>query len=149
MDGAVRKVSRLLLCTRNKFARFVEGHFFSGMKRLAELVCESLNEVRPRTNENARRADFHGDCNERSPSRMHAKTKRRLFQVSHCQHLLRRRAFHNLPHYFARLVFVLRVTEYFCSAQSLCLYAVSEFMFLERQADAPDQSDIFTGPNQR
>jgi len=47
--------------------------------------------------------DAHRD--NRCPTRMHAKTERRLFRLSHCESLLRRRAFHNLSHYFTCAAF--------------------------------------------
>jgi hypothetical protein len=44
---------------------------------------------------------------------------------------------------------VLWVTECFGRPQWLDFYTVSDFVFLERQADAPDQPDVLAGPNQR
>src|SRR6266550_4973315 len=80
---------------------------------------------------------------------MHTKPTRRLFQMTHCEHLLRLRAFNDFLHEFPCSCFVRWVTEYFGCPQWLGLYAVSDLVFLERQADAPGQPDILTGPNQR
>jgi hypothetical protein len=79
VDCTISKVSRLLPHARNEFARFVERQFRRGVVRLAKLIGKCLDEVRSCTRQNAKGPILHGDRNQRSPPRMHSKTKRCLF----------------------------------------------------------------------
>ena len=81
MDCAISKASRFLPRARDKFARSVERHFFGSVIGLTKFVCKGLDEVRARSHENAWRVIFYGDCDERGPPGMHAKTNRCLL---HC-----------------------------------------------------------------
>ena len=145
-DCAVSQPLCLGLHSRNELACLPEHHLFCRVVGLAELIRKRFYEVDalPRQDYRCASIDAHGD--NRRPPRMHTKPHRRLFQMTHCEHLLRLRTFHDFLREFPCSCFVLWVTEYFGRPPWLGLYTVSNFVLLERQADTPDQPDVLAGP---
>src|SRR6266853_2018666 len=63
---------------------------------------------------------------------MHAKPDRRLSGLSHCEHLLRRRAFHNLPHDFPRPRLILRHHKHSLELIAFYCHTIVDPVFLQR-----------------